>query len=444
MTKINSLEIENVKRVKAVKLEPQQNGLTVIGGNNNQGKTTVLDSIAWVLGGDRFKPSEPGREGSVTPPDLRVVLDNGIIVERKGKNSTLKVVDPEGRKSGQNLLDSFISKLALDLPRFMNSTSSEKAQTLLEIIGVGEQLYTLEQQEETLFNQRLTLGQLQRQKQGAADEMETYPDAPTEPVSATELIQQQQAILAKNGENQRLRQHAAELAQKQATLTQQVTDLSAQLAAKKLELDTVNEQLATAAKTVEQLQDENTEEIAAKLQEIDAINVKVRVNQAKAAAAAEADELKGQYEDLSTKIDVIRADKLKLLDGANLPLPGLSVDNKELVYNGHKWDGMSSSEQLKVATAIVRRLNPECGFVLVDKLEQMDLQTLTEFGTWAEAEGLQVIATRVSTGDECSIVIEDGYSKDVAAPSSPMATPAASQPIMAATTAEPWKNGGGF
>ncbi|MCK9327922.1 MAG: hypothetical protein M0P69_20675, partial [Bacteroidales bacterium] len=48
-------------------------------------------------------------------------------------------------------------------------------------------------------------------------------------------------------------------------------------------------------------------------------------------------------------------------------------------------------------------------FVLMDKLEQMDLDTLTEFGQWLEAEGLQAIATRVSTGDECSIIIEDGY-----------------------------------
>ena len=59
--KINKLEIENVKRIKAVKVEPKANGLTVIGGNNNQGKTSVLDSIAWVLGGNRFRPSNQRR-----------------------------------------------------------------------------------------------------------------------------------------------------------------------------------------------------------------------------------------------------------------------------------------------------------------------------------------------------------------------------------------------
>ena len=44
--KINTLQIENVKRVKAVALSPTQNGLTVIGGRNGQGKTSVLDAIA--------------------------------------------------------------------------------------------------------------------------------------------------------------------------------------------------------------------------------------------------------------------------------------------------------------------------------------------------------------------------------------------------------------
>ena len=110
-------------------------------------------------------------------------------------------------------------------------------------------------------------------------------------------------------------------------------------------------------------------------------------------------------------IETVRADRRKLLDNAALPLPGLSVDNGELTYNGAKWDCMSGSEQLRVSAAIVRKLNPECGFVLMDKLEQMDTDTLREFGAWLEQEGLQVIATRVSTGDECTVIIEDGYVK---------------------------------
>ena len=103
-TKIYQFEFENVKRIKAVKVKPAANGLTIIGGKNNQGKTSVLDSIAWALGGNKYKPSEPKRDDSVIPPTLHIVLNNGLIVERKGKNSDLKVIDPNGEKAGQELL----------------------------------------------------------------------------------------------------------------------------------------------------------------------------------------------------------------------------------------------------------------------------------------------------------------------------------------------------
>lgn len=65
-----------------------------------------------------------------------------------------------------------------------------------------------------------------------------------------------------------------------------------------------------------------------------------------------------------------------------------------------------------VGCAIASRLNPNCKFVLLDKLEQLDLETLTEFDNWLVENGLQCIATRVSTGEECALVIEDGEASD--------------------------------
>ena len=98
---ITALEVENVKRIQTVSLEPSPTGLTVIGGANNQGKTSVLDAIAWALGGDRYRPDNVQREGSSAPARLKVTLSNGIIVERRGKNCDLKVTDPSGRRGGQ-------------------------------------------------------------------------------------------------------------------------------------------------------------------------------------------------------------------------------------------------------------------------------------------------------------------------------------------------------
>lgn len=410
--KINNLEIENVKRVKAVRLEPTQNGLTVIGGKNGQGKTSVLDAIAWALGGDKFRPSTPEREGSMVPPLLKITLSNGLIVERGGKNSSLKVIDPQGNKAGQQLLNEFVEQLALDLPKFMRSTSKEKADILLQIIGVGEQLHELETKETQLYNRRTEIGRIADQKKKFAAEMTSYPEAPKELISASDLIRQQQDILARNGENARKRQRLAELSKNAEFLEAKVDRLTEELRQAKDSLVIALNDLVLAKKSAEQLHDENTEELEANIANIDAINVKVRANYEKEKAEIDADDYSRQYNDLSGEIDAIREKKLALLKGANLPLPELSVENGELVYRGYRWDNMSGAEQMKVATAIVRKLNPQCGFVLMDKLEQMDTDTMREFGEWLESEGLQVIATRVSVNrEECSLIIEDGYVK---------------------------------
>ena len=155
--KINTLELENVKRIRAVQLIPAANGLTIIGGNNNQGKTSVLDAICWLLGGNKYQPSNAQREGALTEPMLRCTLSNGLVVERKGKNAALKVIDPQGNRAGQKLLDGFLSELALDLPKFMQASDREKADTLLRIIGVGEQLMQMEQEEKRLYDQRTAI-----------------------------------------------------------------------------------------------------------------------------------------------------------------------------------------------------------------------------------------------------------------------------------------------
>ena len=407
--KINKLEIENVKRVKAVKIEPTANGLTIIGGRNNQGKTSVLDAIAWALGGERFRPSQAAREGSVIPPNLKIVMNNGLVVERKGKNSSLKVTDPSGQKAGQQLLDEFVEQLALNLPKFMVASDKEKANILLQIIGIGPKLMELERQEKELYNERTYIGRTADQKEKYAKEQPYFPDVPPTPISASELIRQQQEILARNGENQRIRENLHRLEREKQSITEQIQELLRRQ-------DEVDEKLRVARMSAEDLHDESTAELEQNIADIEETNRKVRANLDKDKAEEDAKDYRAQYNTLTTRIEEVREQKTDLLKGADLPLPGLSVEEGELVYNGQKWDNMSGSEQLRVSTAIVRRLNPNCGFVLLDKLEQMDLDTLHEFGQWLEQEGLQAIATRVSTGDECSIVIEDGYVSGQEAP----------------------------
>lgn len=407
--KINRLEIENVKRIHAVMIEPSKDGLTIIGGKNRQGKSSVLDAIAWALGGNKYKPTQATNADSTIPPRLKVIMDNGLVVERKGKNSDLKVTDPEGQKGGQQLLDSFVEELAINLPKFMEATGKEKANTLLQIIGVGPQLAELEQKEKQLYQERLYVGRTADQKEKFAKEQPYYPDAPEEPVSAAELIREQQEILARNGQRQQWKREYDDILRQMSFADDTIEALEEQLRQMRAAKKELEAKAKAAEKTPAELKMESTEELERSIENIELINRKVRANLDKAKAEEDAKHYRDQYTELANDIEDVRKQKTSLLDSADLPLPGLSVKDGELIYNGQQWDNMSSAEQMIVSTSIVRKLNPKCGFVLLDKLEAMDLDTLKEFGAWLEQEGLQAIATRVSTGDECSIVITDGY-----------------------------------
>ena len=420
---ITALEAENVKRIKAVAFAPSPTGLTLVGGNNNQGKTSVLDALAWALGGERFRPTAAQRDGAVAPAHLKVTLSNGVIVERKGKNASLTVTDPTGRRSGQQLLNAFIEPLALDLPRFMEASDKEKADILLRIIGVGTELHIKDMEIKSLCDKRTFTGQLAAQKKHFAEELVSYPEAPDEPVSASDLIRQQQEILARNGENQRKRNQLDKLIDEKNQLNftlrdldEKIEDLKEEYEQTQAKFTDLEKQIFQARKSAAQLQDESTAELEASIRDIEETNRKVRANLEKARAEDEAAQYASDYDKLTGQIEDKRAERMALLNGADLPLPGLSVEDGVLTYNGKRWRDMSGSDQLRVATAIVRRLNPDCGFVLLDKLEQMDMTTLTEFGRWLEAEHLQAIATRVSTGSECQIIIEDGMVKDAEPP----------------------------
>lgn len=417
--KIMALEAENVKRIKAVALTPSPTGLTLVGGNNNQGKTSVLDALAWALGGDRFRPDAAQRDGAVAPAHLKVKLSNGVVVERKGKNASLTVTDPTGRRSGQQLLNAFVEPLALDLPRFMEASDKEKADILLRIIGIGTELHTRDLEIKALYDKRTFTGQLAAQKKHFAEELISYPDAPEEPVSASDLIRQQQEILARNGENQRKRNQLDKLIDEKNQLNftlrdldEKIEDLKEEYEQTQAKFTDLEKQIFQARKSAAQLQDESTAELEASIRDIEEINQKVRANLEKSRAEDEAARYASDYDKLTEAITRKRADRMALLNGADLPLPELSVEDGALTYKGKHWRDMSGSDQLRVAAAIVRRLNPDCGFVLLDKLEQMDMTTLQEFSAWLEAEHLQAIATRVSTGSECQIIIEDGMVKD--------------------------------
>lgn len=425
--KITSLELENVKKVRAVRLSPSESGLTVIGGGNRAGKTSVLDGICYALGGEKFRPSDLQNSEGLNPARMEVRLSNGLVVVREGKNAALKVTDPEGRKSGQKLLDGFVSAFALNLPAFMNAKTADKAKALLDTLGIGEKLLELDREERKWYDERTVAGRIADSKAKHAKELPEFTDVPEEPLNSADLTREMTETLAFNARQKALRDNIDKLKDVYETengrlrmMEQKLRELQDQIDVQKKRVgDAYHEYNVASSVTISP--DQDTSGIQKKLDELEEINVKVRQNAEKANAMDEAKHAAEERDALTAKVEEVRSRRAALLKSASMPLDGLDVVDGELVYNGRKWDCMSTMEQMKVSVAVCRAMKPECGFCLVDRLESFDLHELGEFAAWAEAEGLQVIGTRVSEGGECTVVIEDGTVKGASEWDEPLA-----------------------
>lgn len=398
--KVLCFAADNFKALKAFYCEPKPEGLTVIGGANGAGKSSCLDAIAFALGGARRRPSRPKRDGAVGDAALRVELSNGLVVERKGRNLSLAVTDRNGGRHGQELLDAFVSQIAIDLPKFHNASAKEKAHMVLETLGLEATLDALARREKEKYDLRTSVGREEDRKRKAAEDMPWHEDAPEEAVSVSDLIARQQEILSRNGVK-------AEHRRKYESNRDALRQIDAEIRRLSAHRERIAAEVADAES--EDFAPESTAELEAQIADFEETNRKVQENAERTRRLAEADALAEQYAALTGEIEAVRSERLALLKGADFPLDGLSVDDSgDLVYNGQPWDCMSGSQQLIVSCAIASRMNPSCRFVLMDKLEQLDPDTLREFDDWLRTQDLQCIATRVSTGGECTLVIEDG------------------------------------
>jgi DNA repair exonuclease SbcCD ATPase subunit len=419
--RITTLEIENFKRLTALILTPSPTGLTTIGGDNRQGKSSAIDGIAFALGGEAFAPSSPIHDGA-EKSKLLVTLSNGFTVQKitTRAGSYLTVTDPAGKKGGQTLLKPFINTFALELSDFLAANDKAKAAILLQIIGVD--LQPLNERAKKLYDQRLDAGRLRDRQKHHAEAMPYTEGLPGTPLSPSYLIAEMQTILAKNAANENLRQNARKLAddlrnkEAKATATKErVAELKAMLQKAEEEMQMADDNAGYARIEASKATiaagltlDTDTADITAKLAEVEATNKKINANLDRAKAFDEAESHAKEYRSLDAQIDAIELQKKDLLAAAKMPLDGLTIEQDALCFKGKAWDCMSHAEQLITATAVVRNLNPHQGFVLIDKVEAIDIPTLEEFGRYLVDTGLQAITTRVSQGEECDLIITDG------------------------------------
>ena len=471
--KVKHFTMQNVKGVNLFDYEFPLSGVTTLGGRNNQGKTSVLNGMQYAAGGETYRPTNYHKDDTAEESFLRMVFSNGIIAQRVGDSADLKVYDENGKLSRQRLLDQFITKFALDLPKFLNGSDKDRAEILLKALHIEDKVETLDAAIQSEYEERTIIGRIRDQKRKAGKEMPFHEGVPEEELSPSDILARMQEVNVRNAKIQAAKQELdknnadlirlveagekidaalakvdgetvslcekvdADCKTKVASIEEQIRKLqdsikaaqefavshkaqirkSAEenkkaLSGQKTENDKAVDALTDKIASAE-MQDftlEDTSSFQREIDEVENTNVKVRENIARAKVLKEADEQALKYDEKTAVIEDLRKQKDALLQGAGLPYPGLSVENKVVTLNGKAWDCMSESMKIRVGCAIVMRINPSCKFMFVDKLEQLDPESLAELDQFAKDHDIQIIGTRVTTNpDDCTIIIKNGY-----------------------------------
>ena len=426
--KIVKLEAENIKRLKAVTIEPDGN-LVVIGGDNGEGKSSTIDSIAYALGGKSAICGEPVNRKA---KKAKIICDMGdLIVTRtftKTGGGGLVVANAEGARyqSPQGMLDALVGKLSFDPLAFATMDPKTRLETLKGLVGLD--FTDLDKRRGETYTERTMVNREVKELKARFDAAEVHPDAPGKEVSVSALmgeLEHEQGVTkakadaftaVKNNEiGLKDNQHNIEkLSNEFDLLLEQVEIKKAEIARAAKRGGEIIDQLTTWKSKAEKMPDGAEQEIKDKIESAEKINAKVRANAERVKLQQQYKDKKAATDELTGLLETIDGEKADKLGAAKFPVPNLSFDETGVTYQDIPFDQASDAEKLRVSVAMGIAMNPKLKVLLIRNGSLLDDKNLKMVAEMAAKADAQVWLERVGKGKECQVIIEDGAVKGVA------------------------------
>lgn len=406
--RISRLEVANYKRISEVAVDID--GHVIVGGNNAQGKSSLLDSVEAALLGGAKVAADPVHHGA-DKAEIKVTLDNGLVVERtigKDRKTKLKISEGKGGTTPQRWLDQHLNAVTLDPLAILALSPKDKANKLREISGVDTDKFDAAYKE--AFDART---EIKRRLRDAEARLSAFPPFCFE-LANYELpsIEELTNMLDDAHDSNTRRENAL----------RSLEAARGEHAAKKEELERAERRVEIIKSELEALvaRGKALNAEASSIKPIDTVPISRQIAKHNATSLAkqeqkqrvkvdhEVQELKRELKAAEDAIKSAEQARRDALDSASWPLPGLSIDNGEVTYQGVPLEQASQAQQLRVAVALAAASKPDIGVVLVRdgcRLDDASLKLLLEEVTSA---GLQAFVERVGVGDKGAIIIEDG------------------------------------
>lgn len=387
-----SLDVEGFMRVRAAHVATDPNGgLVIIGGNNAQGKSSVIEAIIAALGGNRGLPERPVND-EADKAHIRIELDE-LIVEKTISRNAAPVLKVTARQGGriqkpQQLLDTLIGKLSFDPLEFANGNPKTQVDMLLGVINLGIDLDEWAAKRQSLYDARTEVGREKKRLDGVLATLPMVPaNAPTEEVDVSALVQQ---LLVRQRADNRLEE-----------LRLLVDDLQSRLSA------AMDEARSIATWRSEQ------PTVGALQQQVSTIretNQLVRAAGERRKVSEDWHNADAMYQHQSDLLATLDKQKADALARANMPHPALSMSEDGVLMNGRPFSQASSAERLQASVAVAAAANPNLRLILIREGSLLDGEAMDTLAGFAAGANFDLLIERVGAGDSSAVIIEDGYS----------------------------------
>lgn len=425
-TKIIGLQIENLRKIRTAEMQFSESGLIQFKGENGQGKTTVLDALMILFQGDKAKVDDMvthGEKKAKITVDLGAYTAEKVFDNDKSKLSITEKATNQPVKNPQDFLKAMVNQISFNPFNFLNKTPLEKHKDLMKLLKIDF----------TEINKKLEITEKERTVVGR--EIDRFgvidPVNPAEKVSIKELYEEKKIVEDENRqiradyqnkfalESEKVSKYQSELGAFERTkkdLTDQVVKIQSQKDRNLLEikrLQAENNQLTMQMIEIEDKRDalaapvepvvceipepvyKSTAYIDSQIENAESINIKAHDYANYLEKRAEKQKLKDQYEDLTSEVEKLRAEKLKILAETPTGVPGLVITEEAVIHNGSTSENWSDAQGIDVACKLCIAQNPELKAVFIDKGESFDKKRLAALQDWAEKNDLQAFITVV-------------------------------------------------
>jgi DNA repair exonuclease SbcCD ATPase subunit len=416
--RIINLQASNFKKLVAIDITPTEDMITITGANG-AGKSSVLDAITAGLCGGKAIDAVPIRKGEEKGA-VRIDMGEFTITRTfTGPNTYLKIETSEGKElsSPQKFLDTIVGKVSFDPLDFLNNEKAKQRDILLGLLGID--VDGLDQKEKTLREDRTVVGREVKRLEGVVKTLKWHPDLKDEvEVSVAELTGKLQEAMTHNATIEHERNYMKGIRERADVAQKRIEEMKADIKELEEGIATAKGVYKETKARVDAMEERDIKGIQAEIAGAEGKNTLIREAQAYMKAKKDLDEENKKYEGFTTKIAAIEKDRKGLLDGAPMPVEGLTFDTTGLFYRGVPLEQASDGEKLMVSLGISMALNPTLrvlsikdGSLLDEKNKSIIRKTLAEKKI-EDGEGYQLWYESVGTDGKAGILIEEGEVKN--------------------------------